>query len=272
MIDAATQSSLRKRFNPDGSQLRNYQLYLLGMLKDFDKICKEVGVKYWLSSGTLIGAARHGGFIPWDDDVDIEMLKEDYDKLLAKFTENESYVIQSHKNDKGYFQTFAKFRDKHTHITENQACQRYYKYDGVFVDILKMNFVKHSVSGKIQRMIEYASRPLNRAQRCSKPLEWVSKCLLSIVFSAIPTVEKIFARSKKLEFAHDYGSYFWNMKRDYSALFPLKKARFEDTEFPVPNDMDRYLRATYGNWDSLPDLDKIHIHLLDVSYEKWPSK
>ena len=56
MIDPKLQAELRAKFNPDGSKLRNYQLYLLQMLKDFDTICNELGVKYWLSSGTLIGA------------------------------------------------------------------------------------------------------------------------------------------------------------------------------------------------------------------------
>lgn len=82
MIDPKLQAELRAKFNPDGSKLRNYQLYLLQMLKDFDTICNELGVKYWLSSGTLIGAARHGGFIPWDDDIDVEMTKDDYGPLL----------------------------------------------------------------------------------------------------------------------------------------------------------------------------------------------
>lgn len=99
MIDSKLQEELRARFNPDGSELRTYQLYLLDMLKDFDQICKNLGLKYWLSSGTLIGAARHGGFIPWDDDIDVEMLKEDYEKLLATFKETDKYIIQSHKND-----------------------------------------------------------------------------------------------------------------------------------------------------------------------------
>ena len=71
-------SELRKRFNPDGSLLRRQQLRMLELLEVIDVICRKHQIPYWLSSGTLIGAARHKGFIPWDDDLDIEMLRSDY--------------------------------------------------------------------------------------------------------------------------------------------------------------------------------------------------
>ena len=76
------QDDLRARFNPDGSLLRRQQLRMLDILLEVDKICKKHDIRYWLSSGTLIGAMRHDGFIPWDDDLDIEMLRSDYVRLM----------------------------------------------------------------------------------------------------------------------------------------------------------------------------------------------
>ena len=76
------QDELRARFNPDGSLLRRQQLRMLDILLEVDKICKKHDIRYWLSSGTLIGAMRHDGFIPWDDDLDIEMLRSDYVRLM----------------------------------------------------------------------------------------------------------------------------------------------------------------------------------------------
>ena len=81
-------SELRKRFNPDGSLLRRQQLRMLELLEVIDVICRKHQIPYWLSSGTLIGAARHKGFIPWDDDLDIEMLRSDYLRLLKFFLKN----------------------------------------------------------------------------------------------------------------------------------------------------------------------------------------
>lgn len=266
MIDQKLQAELRARFNPDGSELRTYQLYLLGMLKDFDQICKNIGVKYWLSSGTLIGAARHGGFIPWDDDIDVEMQKEDYDKLVATFKETDRYVIQSHENDKYYFQVFGKFRDKHSIFTENQPCQKYYKYNGAFIDVLKMNFTNKKVSKIISKTIHFISLPLRTNKNIPKPIAALSKCCINIIFKIIPIIERHYRKSGQLEFGHDYGSYFHYAKRDFSTLYPLKTVEFEGCRFPAPNNIDGYLSATYSNWKKFPDFDNLHTHFEGINY------
>ena len=91
MIDKAIQEQLRERFNPDGSPLREFQMRLLDILVFIDDVCRRHGINYWLSSGTCLGAIRHGGFIPWDDDIDIEMLDTDYKRFIK--------VMQTEHND-----------------------------------------------------------------------------------------------------------------------------------------------------------------------------
>ena len=83
-------------YNPEGSTLRKDQLEMLEVLKAFSEICNENGIQWWLCSGTLLGAARHGGFIPWDDDIDVSMLKKDYRKLLKimKKLDSKEYFYQ----------------------------------------------------------------------------------------------------------------------------------------------------------------------------------
>ena len=73
---------LKARFNPEGSPLRLQQLRMKEMLKVLDGICRKHDIPYWIASGTLLGCMRHGGFIPWDDDLDVEMLRSDYKRLL----------------------------------------------------------------------------------------------------------------------------------------------------------------------------------------------
>ena len=131
MIDKLLQAQLRFKYNPDGSLLREHQLRMLEMLDYFDKLCKKNGIRYWLSSGTCLGAIRHGGFIPWDDDVDIEMLRSDYIKLEKIFKETNEYILQTWRNDKYYCLSFAKMRDKRTQIYNSL-----FKYKGIFIDIL----------------------------------------------------------------------------------------------------------------------------------------
>ena len=72
---------------PAKGELRKFQLCLLSVLKSFDAICKKQGWTYWLDYGTLLGAIRHGGFIPWDDDIDVSMPRKDYDEAMKKLPE-----------------------------------------------------------------------------------------------------------------------------------------------------------------------------------------
>ena len=78
-------SELRKRFNPDGSLLRRQQLRMLELLEVIDVICRKHQIPYWLSSGTLIGAARHKGFIPWDDDLASKFSSENFIYIVTSF-------------------------------------------------------------------------------------------------------------------------------------------------------------------------------------------
>ena len=98
------------RFNPEGSVLRLHQMKMLRILEFVDRVCRKHGIRYWLSSGTLLGAARHGGFIPWDDDLDIEMLYRDYKRLMEvlPFELPSNLVLQTMHTDSNYVAPYAK--------------------------------------------------------------------------------------------------------------------------------------------------------------------
>ena len=74
-------------YNPEGSALKRDQMRLVEVLQKFAEICKEHDINWWLCSGTLLGAVRHGGFIPWDDDIDVSMLPKDYRKFVKVMKE-----------------------------------------------------------------------------------------------------------------------------------------------------------------------------------------
>ena len=158
MISKKIHNELRNRFNPDNSDLRNIQMKMLDILIYFDEFCRKNDIKYWLSSGTLLGAVRHSGFIPWDDDMDVEMLPEDYKKLISlrnKF-DNDIFILQDKKSDAEYIAPFPKIRNKVSHIKEIHNRDIGYKYNGVFIDIFIRDRASF-VTTKISHILQYTT-------------------------------------------------------------------------------------------------------------------
>lgn len=120
--------------------LRKVQLEQLNIAKEIDRICKKNNIKYFLDSGSMLGAVRHKGFIPWDDDLDIGMLREDYEKFnaIAPNELGDDYCWQTWNNDNQYAVPFGKVRKKGTIYLEKRS--PVLKENGIFVDILPYDF------------------------------------------------------------------------------------------------------------------------------------
>lgn len=129
--------------NLDEKTLRKLQMIELELLIEADRICKKCGIKYNIIAGTLLGAVRHKGFIPWDDDADIAMLRDEYEKFrVACKTELDTtrFVFQDHRNTKGYRWGYGKLRRKNTlFLREFQEDMPYFQ--GVFIDIFPLDNV-----------------------------------------------------------------------------------------------------------------------------------
>ncbi|MEE1297879.1 MAG: LicD family protein [Muribaculaceae bacterium] len=271
MISEEQQTELRKRFNPDGSTLRAMQLKMVEMLEYFDSICKQHNIKYWLSSGTLLGAVRHGGFIPWDDDLDVEMFEEDYHKICEVFKniQSDDYALQTHETDPDFYYPCAKLRDLHSHIEEIYRFDLRYKYRGIFIDIFCLepssSGVVLKLTGGLQNKVLYNLTKIeNRALRnmLVKPLNWV---LSSAVYPVLSFLSRKCSDGKT--YRHRMGMNF--MKARYlDDLLPLTTVTFEGHEFPAPTNTDNYLRKIYGDYMRLPDIDKIEVHAVKVDFFK----
>ena len=117
--------------------LRACQLKQLSILEEVDRICKKHGIGYWLDGGSLLGAVRHGGFIPWDDDIDIGMTKSDLERFekIAPAELPETLFLQTRRSDPAHKSSVVKIRDRNSLYIEDAD---FFKSDyekGLFIDI-----------------------------------------------------------------------------------------------------------------------------------------
>lgn len=259
---------LRRRFNPEGSPLRKHQMLMLDMLKKIDGICRANDIKYWLSSGSCLGALRHGGFIPWDDDVDIEMLKPDFVRLrdIMRNYDGKDLVWQDSKSDPEYVQPFAKIRDTHTIIEEVEGTQANYRYCGVFIDVFVIQPSSSLFLSKFACKLQsiFLFRPMSiRNRYLRKTILSFSRIFISkAVFSVISAINRL---SSNGQYRHIPGTAF-HKPRYYNDVSSTRLVPFEDTVLPVPVNAEHYLEMIYGDYMRLPDLNRITPHISKIKY------
>lgn len=268
MIDQETQNELRLRFNPDGSDLRRHQLRMLEMLKYVDKICRENKIQYWLSSGSCIGAIRHGGFIPWDDDVDIEMLAGEYDRFRRAVMADPDAPLTWHDatNDRNFFFPYAKLRDKRSTLIEGSPWNHYYNQHGIYIDVFRLY---PSGSKKIDSFANWFHHKfvLGVAKRRERAFfgAMLRPCYWLMRYVVTPVCRSLTAINAGGQLRHCIGSEFIKARR-FEDVCRTVRVPFEDTELPVPEGYDSYLRRIYGNYMSLPNLDKITPHTARIEF------
>lgn len=256
MISPEFQVELREKYNSEGSALRDAQLKMLELLKFVDKICRENGLRYWLTGGTLIGAARHGGFIPWDDDVDICMPRPDALKLKEIMRDkvfDGHIVLQTNDSDSKFFQlAWFVVRDLKTVYIQDDWFHNNFKYQGLQVDIFIMDEGVSLPLYKLSRLmgilgIFYPGKN-HFGMKVFRPLiSPTFKFLDRIVF----TVMRMF-KGKKDRIITDYGGIFY-MDYPKEMVYPLSEIEFEGYTFKAPADVDGMLKDMYGDWATVPD-------------------
>lgn len=253
----------------DPKDLRKAQLIMLEMLVEFDLICKKHKLQYWLDSGTLLGAVRHGGFIPWDDDIDISMPIEDYNRFveIAEDELSKDIFFQTRQSDKAFKFDYIKLRSNKASIVEFHEKDKEITYhQGVFVDIFPMLTLENSEENKkfyeetFEELRAYSSISLHTPNGIDKPLK------REILIEALDKKHQAWLREDtKIVYSGkmpDVAAGF-----DYKEIFPLKKMTFEGLEFFVPKNPQHYLGELYSfDYMQLPPKEKRTVHAWKIEF------
>ncbi len=263
---------------------RRAQLCMLEILKEFKRACCVLGLHYFLDSGTLLGAVRHQGFIPWDDDIDVGMLRKEYDYFLEKAPEvlSDKYFLQTWYSDENYGLAFAKLRMKNTVYLEEGAKDTNAE-NGFYIDIFPYDEFPLSVKDRKCQGRRYdllrrallvkagytpwimSSGPFRRGFK--KVLYWPI-----IIFSAMHSRAKLISMYEEmctmyngentgLLFEQAGASNYGKWVIPASCFSAFEELLFENEYFSVPKDYDVYLKAAYGDYMELPpENDRINRH------------
>lgn len=266
-------------------EFRRWQLKILDILIYFRDFCIEHNLKFVLSSGTCLGAVRHKGFIPWDDDVDVAMPRPDYDKLMAlwnQYADLEKFqCCQSNKKQSIGFPMILIRSCDTTCIYEHSK-----KWDichGLKIDVEHLDGMPN---GKIDRICQYISASalaLFRAQRVPNQKPFLIKMLSKVILVLFPTVKLRYRMSvffenvtKKVDYnTSEYVRYLTCPAWEKKYFDDIIWVEFEGTTMPIPADYDNFLKAMYGNYMELPlkekrkPITKCLFYDLNNSYKRY---
>lgn len=263
--------------------VQDHQRALAVLLREFDRVCLVLDIPYVLFAGTLLGAVRHQGFIPWDDDLDVMMLREDYDRFLAEadsVLDREAFYLQKEFSEH-WPMFFSKLRLNGTTCLEKYHPKDSETHQGVYMDIFPCDHAAKSSFGR--KMQFYASKvviakSLDRrgyATDSQKKKLFIGLCRL---LPRTPFLRIVKGKDRHSGLAHSFlGGASGYAKNVYPIRYFLNRtdASFEGDTYPIPADYDELLGILYGDYMRLPPPRerrvKQHAILVDLehSYEMY---
>lgn len=270
------QASLAFPYAHDG-RLKSVQRILLAYLLEVDRICKKHEIKYFLGGGTLLGAIRHGGFIPWDDDADIMMLREDYERFLkvAPYELPPGLTLQTYKTDRACHYPFAKIRLENTMFATVFSREHKDMQNGISFDIFCHDKTANSKLGRklhINATVFFRAlvfnkwnrRPVNNGNRVVSAICTFIKNICPLRLSQWLQNKTIsfFKNKKNAKYLYDgMGRNVYNGEFPASLLDEVVYVDFEGHKMPVPKEYDKYLTYLYGDYtEQAPLSTRIRCH------------
>ena len=261
------EKNIRYKEVTDISEIQQMEL---GIMEYIHEVCHKIGVKYFLSYGSLIGAVRHQGFIPWDDDMDICMLRDDYEKLQDYLIAHpdERYEVMSYKNNVNYVYPFMKIQDNQTYLVEEDV--RIDSNMGIYVDIFPVDGYEddQAFKDKMTKIIKKRQLSCYTFKGITNTKSVVNSMIryISVIIFYFTNTNKYvsqideLAKSRKVE---DYELVDYVVYKDMNKpvwkrewLEQVEAGSFEGKEFMIPKHYHEILTSDYGNYMQLPPVEQ----------------
>lgn len=261
--------------------LREIQLVSLEILKDVKEFCDANGIRYYMTYGTLLGAVRHKGFIPWDDDIDIMMLRPDYERFVREFRSDKGNKLLTFENSKSMI-AYARVCDMKRTLLDFESKPWTRQKAGVYIDIFPLDAANEAdfeadkaIAQKLWRKswgLRYAVNPIRKCKGPKKKLKWVGRRLtLAIKGKSVMKKHIKMCRQRSIDKSTEYlyqlacpDAREKALRREW--LDETVMLPFEDDVFAAPKHYNEVLQNQYGDYKQLPPEDK-RIPL--ISYAKF---
>lgn len=257
-----------------GDDLKQAQKIMVYITKKVHAVCVKHNIKYWLDYGSLLGAIRHGGFIPWDDDMDICMLREDYEKFckIAQEELGEEFFWQTPETEPNFFPEFGRVRLKNTLWLSSYLENANFSQNGFFLDIFpldpfpKSRFLVKMITlykGLANCVVAYKIYKSHSPNIFKHLMQIILSCILPICFlkfcsrRIISWLQKYEKKSNMISKICMDTEKDW-CDRSFTEEVILKP--FEDTEFFIPKKYDERLKHYYGNYMQPPPVEQRYGH------------
>lgn len=257
--------------NMDQKQLEKLKACELEMLKAFADACEKLQLKYFVIGGTLLGAVRHQGLIPWDDDIDVGMPRADYERFIAEGQKYlpEGYFVQTMHSDPEWPANFAKIRDCRTTFIE-KSLKEFRINHGVWIDIFPFDYfpqgklkrltfgARYMLSlGRIVQTFSVPARKLTLRQLCKKMLFAASRVVHPDVAKAVmcrdELIRSVPAGPLMVNYCGAWGRREIAPAEYFAETIPM---RFEGLDVQGLKHYDKWLTQVYGDYMQLPPVEK----------------
>ena len=250
---------------------KQFKKLLLDNLKNFDSFCKANNIAYFLMFGTLLGAVRHKGFIPWDDDIDLMIPRADYEKLIKIFNQkNSRYQLVSYETNNEFTAPLAKVIDTKTLLIQNYGYKEKVEL-GVYLDLFVLDGLPSDIKQQkkhIKTAYKYIRKWVHANHQFHYKNNSIFKDILRFIYYLPSNIigykyylNKIIDNCKKYNYDESKYvaciSYFY--RNPYIFLkeyFDVEFIDFENIKCPIPREYNKILEIVYGNWRELPPIEK----------------